>query len=127
MTQIETISAKIEQLKEELKDLPSSDYKDGVIYVLEEELIPFINSLSSEKPSEELEYIATSLEETIGTSPHSRETIISYLQQAAQWQKEQMINKACKWLNENIVEYHPRKGELRPIVNINAFREAMEN
>lgn len=44
----------------------------------------------------------------------------------AQWQKEQTINKASQWLNENVVEYHPRKGELRPIVNINAFREAME-
>jgi hypothetical protein len=44
----------------------------------------------------------------------------------AQWQKEQTINKASQWLNENVVEYHPRTGKLRPIVNINAFREAME-
>lgn len=218
---------KIKQLSEELKDLPSGDYKDGVIYVLEEELIPFINSLpakqdktkstnfevaESEKysfvtgqflecrasfnefkednsywleyvgndnyigrsdnilnqkfhitprqlftlftqehcpkeeiniptecgkyvdncgecevlSSEELEFLTTSLEETIGTSPHSRETILDYLKQAAQWQKEQTINKACEWLNENVVEYHPRTGKLRPIVNTNAFREAMD-
>lgn len=44
----------------------------------------------------------------------------------ANWQKEQTINKAIQWLNENVVEYHPRKGELKPVVNINAFREAME-
>jgi predicted aldo/keto reductase-like oxidoreductase len=44
----------------------------------------------------------------------------------AQLQKERIINKACEWLNKNVVEYHPRKGELRPVVNINAFREAME-
>jgi len=43
-----------------------------------------------------------------------------------QWQKEQTINKASQWLNENVVEYHPRTGKLRPVVNINAFREAME-
>lgn len=128
MTQVEQIKAEIERLKKELKDLPGNDYKDGVFYVLEEELTPFINSLTVEQSnelfcwndmteeekadfffdlshqkqieqsSEYLEYLATSLEETIGTSPHSRETIISYLQQAAQWQKEQIINKACEWL-----------------------------
>ena len=58
-----------------------------------------INSLPAEHTSEELEYLATSLEETIGTSPHSRETIISYLQQAAQWQKEQMM-KNCLYDTE---------------------------
>ena len=44
-----------------------------------------------------------------------------------QWQKKRDIEKACEWLNKNVVEYHSRTGELRPIVNINAFREAIEN
>lgn len=48
------------------------------------------------------------------------------IKHGANWQKQQTINKACVWLNKNVVEYHPRKGELRPIVNSNAFREAME-
>jgi len=63
-----------------------------------EKLREELNPLPTEQPSEDLEYLATSLEETIGTSPHSRETIISYLQQAADWQKKRIIDKACEWL-----------------------------
>lgn len=89
MTQIDTIIAKIEQLKEELKDLPSGDYKDGVFYVLEEELIPFINSLPAE-PSKDLKEAA---EEYSGKSAHPLNNAFIA---GAQWQKEQTINKASK-------------------------------
>lgn len=84
-----------------------------------------INSIPDEKPSEDSN-------DPKNDSDHS-ETLYTYEQinilanNRAQWQKEQTINKACKWLNENIVEYRPRTGKLRPIVNINAFREAMED
>lgn len=105
----EKILAEIERLKKELykqrdfridgSPIPVYDTNaiDGMLKVLDK-VKGFINTLPSKQPSEDLEYLATSLEETIGTSPHSRETIISYLQQAAQWQKEQIINKACEWL-----------------------------
>lgn len=130
MTQIETIIAEIERLMNwKPKAIPSGMRQRDVLNIRKGVLLTlkaFINSLPAEQPSEELEYLATSLEEAIDTSPHSRETIISYMLQAAQWQKEQTINKASQWLNKNVVEYHPRKGELRPIVNSNAFREAME-
>ena len=96
MTQIETIIAEIKRRVNKYED----DH-DPVPMALKS-VIDFINSFPSELPSKELEYFATSLEETIGTSPHSRETIISYLQQAAQWQKEQLINKACEWLVNNV-------------------------
>lgn len=65
----------------------------------------FINSFPAEQPNENLEYLATSLEETIGTSPHSREAILDHLKQAANWQKEQTINKASKWLADNVINY----------------------
>jgi len=98
----------------------------------------FLNSLPAEQPSEDLEKAATALtNEIVGElnlgdyTDHSghnahwlsfKEGVVA----GAQWQKEQTINKASQWLNENVVEYHPRTGKLRPIVNINAFREAME-
>lgn len=40
--------------------------------------------------NEDLDYLVISLEETIGTSPHSREVIKEHLQRAAEWQKQQM-------------------------------------
>ena len=38
--------------------------------------------------SEDLDFLVISLEETIGTSPHSREVIKEHLQKAAEWQKQ---------------------------------------
>lgn len=37
-----------------------------------------------------------------------------------------VIEKACKWMEENLREVHPRTGEEVCIVNFNRFREAME-
>ena len=48
------------------------------------------DELDKEPASEDLDFLVISLEETIGTSPHSREVIKEYLQKAAEWQKEQM-------------------------------------
>ena len=44
----------------------------------------------SEPASDDLDKLVISLEETIGTSPHSREVIKEYLQKAAEWQKDKM-------------------------------------
>ena len=83
----------------------------------------FLISLPAEQPSEELEEAANiyANKQGLELKPFARRFFIA----GANWQREQTINKASQWLNENVVEYHPRKGELRPIVNINAFREAM--
>ena len=37
-----------------------------------------------------------------------------------------MIEKACKWMEENLRAVHPRTGKEVCIVNLNSFREAME-
>lgn len=37
------------------------------------------------------------------------------------------IEKVCKWMEENLREVHPRTGEEVCIVNLNRFREAMED
>ena len=128
----ERIKDKIEQLKEE------ASYHENVQSVLNK-LKVYIDIISTEQPSEELEKAAAALtNEIVGElnvwdyTDHSghnshwhsfKEGVVA----GAKWQKEQTISKACEWLNKNVVEYHPRKGQLRPIVNINAFREAMEN
>lgn len=114
MTQIEQIKAEIERLKLELKDLPSGDYKDGVFYVLEEELIPFINSLPAEQPSEELEKFIQDLIDKYPVNKKSvpNDSLNDYYQglrfgvlQGAQWQKEQFVNKSCQWLKDNLMNF----------------------
>lgn len=117
MTQIEQIKAEIERRMYENQQ----DYSEegaGAFYE-DRQLLSFINSLPAE-PSKDLKEAA---EEYSGKSAHPLNNAFIA---GAQWQKERDINKACEWLNKNVVEYHPRTGKLRPIVNINAFREAME-
>ena len=127
MTQIETIIAEIERRRVKYKELISKsfgveqEYFKGMAVVADEMML-FINSLPAEQPSEELMVVAQSYTEKGSQCQEEMDAFIA----GAQWQKEQTINKACQWLNDNVVEYHPRKGELRPVVNINAFREAME-
>ena len=45
---------------------------------------------------------------------------------AIEWADKTMIEKACQWMEENLREVHPRTGEEVCIVNLNRFREAME-
>jgi len=128
---------KIEKRKEKLPF--HALYYDGYEAACDK-IIAYLNSIPVEKqPSVDLENAATALtNEIVGElnagdyTDHSghnahwhsfKEGVVA----GAQWQKEQTINKACEWLNKNVVEYHPRTGKLRPVVNINAFREAMEN
>lgn len=133
MTQIEQIKAEIERLTE-VTGYALSEYENGrrsAMYDIRKQLIEYINILPAEQSSEDLEdeiynYWRNELTtEDIVTI--SKDDFIFHATHFAQWQKEKLLNKACKWLNKNVVEYHPRKGELRPIVNINAFREAMED
>ena len=39
---------------------------------------------------------------------------------------QQMIDKACKWLKENCTYIHPRTFKETCVVNLNAFKKAME-
>lgn len=64
--------------------------------------------------------------ETFIKDKETKELIFCCARHFTDWQKQRTIDKACEWLNKNVVEYHPRKCELRPIINTNAFREAME-
>lgn len=51
-------------------------------------------------PTEKADFLTILLEETIGTSPHSRETIKEILLQMHQWTDQQRIDKTIKWLEE---------------------------
>lgn len=37
-----------------------------------------------------------------------------------------VIEKACDWLKNNVIYTHPRTGETKCVVNLNAFRDAMK-
>ena len=39
---------------------------------------------------------------------------------------QDFLEKACKWLEENATYIHPRKDKKTCIVNLNVFKEAME-
>lgn len=132
MTQIEQIKAEIERLYNEEAERFDTSQEIGAKRILDK-LDNFINSLPAEQASEELEeeidsYLTTNRQYAGGDEEDlwGDDCIRDAIKHGTKWQKEQTINKACEWLNKNVVEYHPRKGELRPIVNINAFRDAME-
>ena len=40
--------------------------------------------------------------------------------------EKDMLDKVCKWLEENVTYTHPRKEIKTCIINLNALREAME-
>ena len=54
----------------------------------------FIDSLPEESASEDLDRLVISLEETIGTNPHSREVIKEHLQKAAEWGRNHFEDKS---------------------------------
>ena len=58
------------------------------------EIKDFIDSLPEEPTNEDLDYLVISLEETIGTSPHSREVIKEHLQRAAEWGRNHIEDKS---------------------------------
>jgi hypothetical protein len=37
-----------------------------------------------------------------------------------------VIEKACNWLKDNVIYPHPRTGEAKCVINLNAFRNAMK-
>ncbi len=129
MTEIEIIRAEIE------KRLIESIENEWLTEIAEyESLLSFIDSIQvnpcegctnrkgcvacengelreteQEKPvSKDLDYLTIKLEETIGTSPHSREAIKEYLQKAAEWQKQQMMMYAvnCIYYGRNTYGLH---------------------
>lgn len=57
-------------------------------------ILLFINSIQEEPASEDLDRLVISLEETIGTSPHSREVIKEHLQRAAEWGRNHFENNS---------------------------------
>ena len=45
----------------------------------------------------------------------------------AKWQKQKTISKACEWLNKNFTFIHPRKGVPVCAVNLNSFKDALND
>ena len=56
-----------------------------------------------EPASEDLDFLVISLEETIGTSPHSREVIKEHLQKAAEWGRNHIEDKS-EMVSEDLEE-----------------------
>lgn len=44
----------------------------------------------------------------------------------AEWKDRQMIKKVCEWLKKKCTYIHPRTGKETCVVNLNAFKKAME-
>ncbi len=56
----------------------------------------------------------------------NREDLYDSAMEMAQWKEKKMIEKACEWLEKNCTYIHPRTGKKTCVVNLNAFKKAME-
>lgn len=143
MTQIDKIKAEIERLMNwKPKAIPSGMRQRDVLNIRKGVLLTlkaFINSLPAEQPSEDLEKASYhAAMELMNNTNFTPKTIlgqfISMLQglfkSGADWQKEQLINKTCEWLKENIYNrvYKCNDGLGFPTAAfLEEFKKAMED
>ena len=105
MTDKEKIIAEIERLK---KEIP---YHENAWSVLDK-LKRFINSLPAEQVSEDLEeeiksYLITNRQYAGGDEEDlwGDDCIQDAIKHGANWQKQQIINKSCEWLQKHMNDY----------------------
>lgn len=94
-------------------------------------MITFIDSLEEEPVSEDLEEaarrIATRHSHITGDTYYANDAW--FFKKGAQWQKEQMIDKACEWLKSYRQDTPDGTGYIAGIVNdktIEDFKQSME-
>lgn len=117
---------RIDQILDDFNKTHNNTIDNGIVSAKKnicKQIKSFIDSLPEEPASEDLDFIVISLEETIGTSPRSRDVIKEHLQRAAEWQKQQMLDKAVSVLKaNNIFGVHPKIMDKI----IEDFKKAME-
>ena len=138
MTQIEKIIAEIERLMNwKPKAIPSGmrqrdvlNIRKGVLLVLKY----FINSLPESQPSENLEeYYTKDFLPKEWFAKQGQRTLSEFnfftASHFAQWQKEQIINEACQWLQHNAEKYVASYGlpNYQTGLLLNDFKHAMED
>lgn len=96
MTDKELIKQEIERQIDYAEDDTryTEPYREGLIAAYQTIKAFIDNSLPEEPASKDLDFLAIKLEETIGTSPHSREVIKEYLQKAAEWGRNHFEDKS---------------------------------
>ena len=104
MTDKELIKQEIERQIDYAEDDTryTESYREGLIAAYQT-IKAFIDSLPEEPASEDLDKLVISLEETIGTSPHSREVIKEHLQKAAEWGRNHFEDKS-EMVSEDLEE-----------------------
>ncbi len=127
MTDKEKIRAEIERLLNKewsLSDSTEAKYRNEAY----KELLEFIDSDTEEPVSEDLEEAA----EKHALQCHSKKASVATLaasiydfRAGANWQKEQLIDKTCEWLLNNIRYYSTNA--LGAEYMCNDFRKAMED
>ena len=142
MNKVEKIKAEIERLKNELSDNKERLSLGEIIAVNNcyNSLIFFINSLEEEPVSNDLEEAATKYARKQLSNPDYPTYNDEYemecaFEAGAQWQKEQMVAKACDWLADNYSKYIITNGlatifsatiDFDTIRMIGDFKKAME-
>ena len=66
-------------------------------------------------------------DEIQGYEGSSRADCLNIARHFASWGKQNAIEKAVEWMKETLTYIHPRKGTEDCMVNINAFRAALED
>ena len=134
MSKIEKIKVEIDRLKNELIQEAEKGYKsefdEGRISAFED-MIVYINSLEEEPISNDLEEAAHSYVDTTIEWFDSEGNPCCYpaFIAGAQWQKKQLIDKACEWLKSYRQDTPDGTGYIPGIINdetIEEFKHAME-
>ena len=109
MTDKELIKQEIERIEQILDDFNkthNNTIDNGIVTAMKnicKQIKSFIDSLPEEPVSKDLDFLVISLEETIGTSPHSREVIKEHLQKAAEWGRNHFEDKS-EMVSEDLEE-----------------------
>jgi kynurenine formamidase len=103
---IDLIKAEVERLQNELiqekKKGFGSDIDDACILELQN-VLTYIDSLQEEPVSEDLEKAAVNAFKQIVDS--DKNNFLEIFKAGSEWQKQQTISKASKWIDENAAKY----------------------
>ena len=133
------IKRRIEQFKEERNKIPSEMSKSfdiislGARIAALEEILVFINSILAEQPSEEFKEefdnycVHGDIRNPNFDGPFGYDDIRKTAIHFANWQKEQIINKAYDWLKDNFYQYGEDGKDNNGCSILYDFKKAMED
>ena len=120
--QVQIIRNEVERLHEEYR----GNTNDWKVRRALRTMLFFIDSLTEEPVSEDLEEAAKEYANSIAQHEHNKLYSIADFIAGANLQKERMIDKACVWLDDNLIHYWSGLNANNTKQFIEEFKKAME-